>query len=918
MLGETPNLAARLQGIAAPGTVVIAQSTQRLIADLFELVDLGQCGLKGIGTPTRIWHVAGERTSESRFEAVHGRALTPLIGRNQELALLLDRWRMAEGGEGQVVLLSGEAGVGKSRLVAALQDALADESNVRLRYQCSPHHTNSALYPVINHLAFAADFGPDDDPDRRLDKLERLLAPSIETSEDVIPLFAHLLSLPLNNRYPPLKLSPESQKEKTLRALVDQLAALATRRPVLMVFEDAHWIDPTTRELIDLTIGRSDDLAVLIVITHRPEFQWSYGAHANVTTLSLNRLGRRDRLAMVDQLTVGKRLPKEVEQEIVAKTDGVPLFIEELTKTVLESGLLADEGDHYALTEPLPPLAIPVTLQDSLMARLDRLASVKDVAQIGAAIGREFSHDLLAAVARQGDTELGEALDKIVAAGLLFRRETPPHVTYTFKHALVQDAAYESMLHSRRRELHARIAQALRERFPEQAAMSPELLAHHYTEAELTEEAVDQWLIAGRRAAERSAGQEAIAHLSKGLHVLRSLPAGETKDASELALLIALGPLLRATRGYADESLKRTYARARELCLALDETDQLFPILVGLSFCFLVQGRYRSAIEQGNQCLTLAREQGHRDGAIGAHRAIGSACYWLGDFHSAEEHLREVGSLYDPTRHEEHVALYGYDPQVTCLGYLASTLWSLGFPEQALRACHESLDLAREHDHPYSVAMALTWAAWTHLHVGAARQVMVLADELKQVSIEQGYPHWEAFADVERGWAMVHGEGDAEIGVGLMRDGAESWHRVQGLLAYPWLVTNLADGYLRVSRPGPGLQAVRDALALIDASDGQHVESELIRLQGELGLLAPSIDEAEAEALFGRALDVARRQRARSWELRAATSLARLWRRQGKHGEARELLGPVLDWFTEGHDTPDLREGRALLDGRGR
>ena len=914
VVGDTPNLAARLQDIAKPGTVIIAPSTQHLLADLFELQDLGRHKLKGIGAPVQAWRVAAERAAESRFDVVHGRALTPFVGREQEVSLILDRWRRAKEGEGQVVLLSGEAGVGKSRIVEALKDGLADEPHIRLRNQCSPHHTNSALYPVINQLMFAAGFGLEDTTDQKFDKLDTLLAPATGEIADVTPLIADLLSLPFGNRYAPLEFSPERQKEKTLTALFDQLTILTARQPVLLVYEDVHWIDPTTQELIDLVIGRIGTLRVLLVITHRPEFQSDWARHAHATTLSLNRLGRRDCLTMVERLTLGKRLPEDVRDEIVAKTDGVPLFVEELTKTVLESGLLDVKGDHYALSGALPPLAIPATLQDSLMARLDRLASVKDVAQIGAAIGREFSHELLAAVAQIGDGELDDALHKIMAAELVFRRGTPPRADYTFKHALVQDAAYESMLRSRRQELHARIAQALKERFPEQAETVPEILAHHYTEAGLAEPAVENWLRAGRRASERSANKEALGHLSMGLRVLEQLTDEAARKESELALLVALGPVLRATKGYADSELERTYARARELCLELGDKRQLFPILVGLSFCFLVRGQYRSARDQGEQCLEIARQDGDQDGMIGAHRAIGTAAYWHGDFASAQEHLRGAISLYDPARHDSHVLHYGYDPQITCLAYLSSTLWLLGFPEQALTACHEALDLARRRDHPYSLAMALGWIAWMYLHLRNRQQVMVYAEELKTLSTEQGYPHWKAFASSEIGWALVHGPDAVGDRVEQMRQDAADWRSAQGLLAYAWLLNNLAEEYLRVRQHLPGLQVVEEALSLAEDSDGLHVEPEFIRLKGELLLIAPNASEEEVETCFRQAIEVARRQQAKSWELRATMSLARLWQSQGKVGEARDLLVPVYNWFSEGFDTLDLKDAKALLD----
>jgi len=536
IVGETPNVAARLEGLAEPGSVLISESTHNLIEGLFVCENLGPQSLKGISKPVDVYRVQGETDARSRFEAVASRGLMPMVGREQEMALLLDRWEQAKGGEGQVVLLSGEAGIGKSRIVEMLRDGVGAEDHVRLRYQCSPYHTNSALHPIIDQLERAGGFARDDPIDIRLDKLESLLAQSSTESAEAAPLLAALLSIPTGDRFAPLEMSPELQKERTLAALINQMNGLAERRPVLIIFEDAHWIDPTSQELLDLIVDHAQAIKALVVITYRPVFTAPWGGHPHVTSLTLNRLGRRQSETMVGALTVNKPLPEEVLDQILAKTDGVPLFVEELTKTVLEAGFLKEEEDRYVLTGPLPPLAIPATLHDSLMARLDRLSPIKEVAQTAAAIGREFSHELLSGVSGASDEGLEDALAQLAEAELVFRRGTPPQAIYTFKHALVRDAAYESLLKSKRRELHGRIAQTLEHSFPERAEAEPELLAYHLTEAGLAEPAIAYWRKAGLRAIERSANVEAVAHLMKGLELFSALSDSSERPQDELSL----------------------------------------------------------------------------------------------------------------------------------------------------------------------------------------------------------------------------------------------------------------------------------------------------------------------------------------------------------------------------------------------
>ena len=571
VVGETPALAQRLQALATPGSVVVADGTRRLLGDLFEVGALGPQMLKGFDEMAQAFRVKGVGKAESRFEALHPGSLTPLVGRDQELALLLDRWERALDGEGQVVLLSGEPGIGKSRTIEALCERLRDRPHRRLRYFCSPYHQTSALFPVVQRLERAAGFAQADTSEQELAKLEALLALSTSNVTSVVPLFADLLSVSVGDRYAPLDLNPWQQKEKTLEALANQLPGLAAVQPLLLIWEDAHWADPTSLELLDLVVDRVQSIPVLAIITFRPEFVARWTRHTHVTQLALSRLSRKQVATMIENVTPDKALPREVSDQIIAKTDGVPLFVEELTKTVLESGLLKDAGNRYTIAGPPLSLAIPATLQESLLARLDRLAPAKEVAQIGAVIGREFSYELLATVAAQPTGSLRQALEDLVRSELVFGHGPPPHTSFTFKHALVQDAAYWSLLRGKRQQWHAQIARVLEGPSPTSANTPPELLAYHFTQAGLFEEAVAHWQKAGQLAITHSALLEAVVHLTNGLDALEKLPDTVERQRRELDLQVALGSAIAGTKGHGSPEAGRVWERARQLCGALAE-----------------------------------------------------------------------------------------------------------------------------------------------------------------------------------------------------------------------------------------------------------------------------------------------------------------------------------------------------------
>jgi class 3 adenylate cyclase/tetratricopeptide (TPR) repeat protein/ABC-type transport system involved in cytochrome c biogenesis ATPase subunit len=911
VVGETPNLAARLQALAEPGTIVVAASTRRLLGDLFCLRDLGRHEVKGIAEPVAAWAVEGLSASESRFEAVRAAGLTDFIGREDELEFLLERQRLAWKGEGQIVLISGEPGIGKSRLAAALAERIAGEPHTRLRYQCSPYHINSALRPFIAQLQRAAGFKAHDTPEQRLDKLKAVLAMDGSRIEAVVPLFAALLSIPLDERYPPLALSPPQQRRRTLAALLDQFEGLARRQPILLSFEDAQWADATSLELLDLTVERVRQLPVLALFIFRPEFEPPWIGLPNVGTLTLGHLDRDDVENMVARVTGGRVLPAEVMKQIVTKTDGNPLFVEELTKTVLEAGILVEDAEGYRLDGPLPPLAIPETLQDSLMARLDRLAPVREIAQIGAAIGREFSYSLLRVLVGRDVTALKHGLAQLEQAGLVFRRGEPPDAIYSFKHALVRDAAYESLLKSRRQQLHGQIARALEERFADIVAGQPEIVAQHFTAAGLVDSAINYWLKAGNLALSRSANAEAVKHLRQGIELTQSLAPSPDRVRKKLDFYLALGPAVAATEGYAAPETLKVFSDARDLLGEGGTLTEQMTVLWGAYLAHSMRAENTAALEVARKCLALAAEHEHPGISALGNRFVGQTLWMMGAFVDARLHLERTLDLC--AANQETITSYrrfGTDDQARALSFLASTLLLLGYPERSAAAAGQAVSRARAMGLPFTTALALSHVALLGNLGGDANVAAAHADEAIAYSIEHSFADYEQRGRFIQG-ALLAQSGDPQLGIELMRNAIAATEGNSARSYRTLYLGHLASAHARLSQPEVALDLLDEAIQTADKIDERFFEAELHRLRGEILLTLGR--RGEAEAGLRRALTIAQQQQARWWELRAATTLAKHCRDEGKCLEAYSLLQPVYGWFVEGFDTTPLRDAKALL-----
>jgi class 3 adenylate cyclase len=916
VVGDTANLAARLRSLAKPGTIVVSEPTRRLLGKTFELKALGPQTLKGFNSPVAAWLIVGERENVSRFEASRSGALTPFIGREKEIALLVERWQRAMRGEGQIALLSGEAGIGKSRVLAMLRERIGKQTHLVLRYQCSPHHVNDAFYPVIGQIWHAADFVGGEPAEVRLSKLERMVETTGLGIGEIVPYLASLLAIPTGQRHAPLDLEPSELKERTIAALIAMIVGSARQAPLLMIVEDTHWIDPTSLDLTNRLVEQLHHLPILWVTTCRPEFTAPWLGRDNVTALSLNRLERGLAVTMIDRMTSGKTLPAEVLDQIVAKTDGVPLFMEELTKSVLESGLLREDNGAYVLASALTPLAIPSTLHDSLTARLDRLSPVKETAQIGAAIGREFSQALLEAVSPIKGTVLDEALHQLIEAELIHVRGTPPNTSYVFKHALVQDAAHASLLRSRRQRIHADIAQALQQRVSEEEYL-PATIAHHYTEAGLSKQAARSWLAAAELALSQSAPAEAERHASTGLALIPGVEAGAERDALELGLLVARANALVPLRSI---SAPETFAAMTEAKRVLDRgagTDlQRVSILFGLCSATTLMARMRSAFELAHQIIEVSERQEDPTYRLVAYRMLGTNQYFAGQNREALQSLQHGKRYRDPHRQRVLSYRFGWDPSLAILSFEGLVRLSLGLLDSAARISEQVRAELSNHGHATTIASAtFCVTTWPELVLGDLEGLERDSTKLVAYCVEKKVEQIRLLANFHCAFARAMRDTTTD-NIAAHRSALDAVRSAGGNVGNSLAISNLAEVSLRAGDWERAEADLAEGFAFVKHSGEQYWLADLHRLNGQLALRKPVPDRSCAETCFAKAIDVARSQHARLLELRAATDLARLWRSTRPDKDLHALLQPVLATIEGGETARDVRNARSLLNGQ--
>jgi class 3 adenylate cyclase/DNA-binding winged helix-turn-helix (wHTH) protein/predicted ATPase len=912
-LGAPPHIAAQLQGLAAPNTVLISPATLRLVKGYVEYQALGVYEFPDVSPPLTVYQVRQECAAQSRFAAAVTTGLTPLVGRQWEVELLHERWAQAKDKRGQVVVLGGESGIGKSRLVHVLKEQLVQEAHTLIECHGSPYYQQSAFYPIIEHIRRCLDLRHDDTAEATVQRLEGVLASFRMPLAKVLPLFAALLSLPLPARYAPLPLSSDQQKQQTFTALLAWLRREAERQPLCVIIEELHWVDPSTLEWLSLVINEIPSARILLLLTCRPEFQPPWTMRSHCTHLALGRFSQAQVATMIDRLTGGKALPTEVLQHLMATTDGVPLFVEELTKMVIESGLVTEREERYELTRPLPRFAIPTTLQGALMARLDRSGAAKQVAQLGAVIGREFTYEVLQAVAPMEEATIQQGLAQLVGAELLYQSGMPPQAQYTFKHALIQEAAYHSLLRRSRRHAHQQIALVLTERFPDTCARLPELVAHHYTEAGLSAQGIPYWQRAGERAIQRSTHTEAVNHLTTGLKVLTTLPETRERHQQELTLRLALSQSLMATKGWAALEVEDSHARVRELCQQVGDTRQLFQVVRGWRALYLHRAELQRARELSEELLQLAEGQQDTAFRVVAHDKLGETLAFMGFFRDARAQAEAGLDLYTQQPLASYWHTGGHDPSVSCHAWLSWTLWMLGYPSQAVQQSQAALQRAHELAHPPSVIYALGYAAFLAQLRRAGSTAQGYAEAIITLSTEHGFAHWVAYGMALRGCAAVC-QGRCTEGIAQLHEGLARRRAVGATMGHSWFLAQLAEAYQHSGQPEAGLSVVAEALVFVAQTGEVAYAAELHRLKGEFLQMAPSDATGESETCLHQALAIASQQQAKALELRAAMSLSRLWHRQGKRAAARRLLADVYSWFTEGFDTADLQEAKVLLE----
>jgi predicted ATPase len=906
-VGQTPNIAARLQTLAAINTVLISESTRRLVSAVFDLQDFGLQELKGVTEAVHVYRVLAAKSAGSRFEAAHSGSLMPLIGRSSELSLLLDRWKKVKEGDGQVTLLSGIPGVGKSRLLHELKSHIQHEPHILLHHQCSPYHSQSAFFPVIEQIEKAAQLTAREADADKIAKLKAYLPRLTNNSVEPVLLIANLLSVSTETHHQLSELTPQQIKNRTISTLVDILLAFSLQRPTLCIFEDAHWVDPSTLELLDLIINRISHARVLLIVSCRPEFRPPWIAHASIAIHSLTRLSQAEVRTLIQDLLKGRSISEELIDQIIEKADGVPLFIEELTSSTLSVPLQTQASSGRTAQPTL--LRVPETLSDALMERLDRVAPSRRVVQIAAVIGREFSYDLLAAASRLNDEDMVSALSQLEQADIIYRVGISPSVRFAFKHVLLRDAIYDSLLRSKRQQIHSDIAAILKNDYPELVENQPELLAYHYQEGGDHQLAISHWFESGQRALAHSANVEAIANFRKALQLLNALPETSERTKQEIDIQLALGIPLIAVRGYASAETREAFSRARILCLRLDSIHEYFQALFGLwGYCWM-SGKNDDALRMADEFLSRSRALSDPVPLMVAHRVMGSTLLTIGEFQSSANHFEETIRLSVSKEKPLLSNLYMVEPQVASLLLLSWDLWFMGYPDQSLSRVSEALALAQDLGHPYTVAFAHYMTSVVHLLRGDAARALESAERSFEMSQEQRFSLYVTLSRISRGRALGDlgrlGEARAEIELGI----DEARRSGVGYM-FPMMGSWLAEVHAKAGENETALAIVEGTLSTIGDVTGRAWEAELHRQRAQvLVALSPS-KVTEAESCLKKSIEVARGQSAKSLELRAATTLAEFWRTQGRLDEARALLEPICRWFDEGAETADLRRAR--------
>ena len=912
-VGDTVNVASRIEEIAEPGTTYVSADTFKLTEGFFRFEGLGDRELKGKEKPVKVYRVLTPSTSRTRFDVSSERGLTPLVGRERELELLVDGLERAKTGRGQAFSIIAEAGLGKSRLLYEFRKTIANENVTFLEGKCLSYNRNVAYHPVIDILKSNFKIRESYGDFEIREKVKEGLRTLDSDEASTLPYLLDLLSVK-ESGIDKILLSPEEKKARTIEILIKIVLKGSELRPLIMVIEDLHWIDNSSEESLRYILEGISGARILLIFTYRPEFVHTWGGRSYHSQLNLMRLSNRESLQMVAFLLGTSELESNLAELILDKTEGVPFFIEELIRSLKDLKVIEKKDAMFCLIKNIKDIDIPSRIQDVIMARVDSLPEgAKDILQVGSVIGREFGHNLLKEVLENPEQELLSRLSVLKDSELLYERGIYPASTYIFKHALTQEAVYQSLLKSTYQKYHRMIAEALEQHFPEIKEAQPETLGHHFTEAGLADNAILYWKKAGARAVRRSSNIEAITHLNKGLDLLKILSDTPERAKLELDVTIALGSALIPAKGQGAPEVEHVYSRAFSLCQQIKDSSHIFPSLMGLCAFYQGRGQHQKPHELAKQILAHAQRKQDPALLLPAHYVLGISFFYLGELTKSKSHLEKIATYYTPQQDRLSILPHGTDPTVTSQIWVSWILWYLGYPEQARQKSQKACTLAEELSHPHTLVFVLLLASRVHQYRREGQATQELSEKILSLSIEHGFPLRIAAANFMRGWALAEQENRIE-GIAQMHKGMSEWHSTGTKTNHTYFKTRLSETYGKEGQPEVGLNLITEALSMINESDERFCEAELHQIKGDLLLLQAAPDKHQAESCFQQALEVARNQQAKSLELRAAMSLSRLWQSQGKKEEAHNLLSEIYNWFTEGFDTADLKEAKALLE----